>query len=72
MKNVYYEGPSLPISQEIDKVKYRQEGETFHDKIMRMSDSMSDNEEHKLELEDIFGNIRFVPASLVLLLLLCP
>ena len=65
MKNVYYEGPSLPISQEIDKVKYRQEGETFHDKVMRMSDSMSDNEEHKLELEDIFGNIRFVPAGRV-------
>ena len=65
MRNVYYEGPSLPISQEIDKVKYRQEGETFHDKVMRMSDSMSDNEEHKLELEDIFGNIRFVPAGRV-------
>ena len=65
MKNVYYEGPSLPISQEIDKVKYRQEGETFHDKVMRMADSMSDNDEHKLELEDIFGNIRFVPAGRV-------
>ena len=46
MMNVYYEGPSLPISQEIDKVKYRQEGETFHDKVMRMADSMSDNDEH--------------------------
>ena len=46
-------------------MKYRQEGETFTDKVVRLADSMSDNEEHKLELEDIFGEQRFLPAGRV-------
>ena len=65
MKNVYYEGPSLSISQEIDQLKYRQEEETFHDKVMRLSNSMSDVKEHELELQDIYGNMRFIPAGRV-------
>ena len=65
MKNRTYEGPSMPLSQEIDQMKYRQEGESFDDKIRRLAGSMSDNEEHKYELQEILGNMRFLPAGRV-------
>ena len=65
MKNIYYEGPQCPISQEIDEMKYRQEGESFHDKVLRMANAMSDDEDHRLELEDIYGTLRFLPAGRV-------
>ena len=63
--NRTYEGPSVPLSQEIDEMKYRQADETFNDKVMRLASSMSDDEDHKLDLEDIFGNLRFLPAGRV-------
>ena len=65
IKNRLYEGPTVPLSQEIDSMKYRQEGESFNDKVLRLADSMSDNEEHKIELEEIFGNLKFLPAGRV-------
>lgn len=65
MKNTYYDGPSMPISQEIDEMKYRQEGETFDDKIRRIADALADNKEHRMELDDILGNMRFLPAGRV-------
>ena len=65
MKNTYYEGPSVPLSQEIDEMKYRQEGETFHDKVVRLAGALNDTNEHRLELEDILGNLRFLPAGRV-------
>ena len=65
MRNRFYEGPSMDISKEIDAMKYRQEDESFDDKIKRLADSLSDNEEHKYELEDIFGEMRFLPAGRV-------
>lgn len=65
IRNVQYEGPSMPLSQEIDEMKYRQEGESFQDKVLRLASSMSDGEEHKGELEDIYGNLRFLPAGRV-------
>ena len=64
-QNTYYEGPSVPLSQEIDQMKYCQEGESFDDKIRRLAGSMSDDEEHKYELQDIYGNQRFLPAGRV-------
>ena len=63
--NRIYEGPSVPLSQEIDEMKYRQSDETFDDKAKRLASSMSDDEDHKLDLEDIFGNLRFLPAGRV-------
>ena len=65
MNNTYYEGPSLPISQEIDIMKYRQEDEDFNEKILRLSSSMSDDQEHEMELRDILGNMKFLPAGRV-------
>ena len=65
IKNRLYEGPSVPLSQEIDEMKYRQEGESFNDKVLRLASSMSDDEVHEQELEEIFGEMRFLPAGRV-------
>ena len=65
MRNTEYTGPTASISEEIDAMKYRQEGESFDDKIKRMAGALNDNPEHQLELEDIFGNMRFLPAGRV-------
>ena len=60
-----YKGPTVSLSEEIDKMKYRQEGEDFHDKIERMAHSMSDDTGHEEALLDIFGNMRFLAAGRV-------
>ena len=65
IKNRIYKGPQAPISIEIDEMKYRQEGETFHDKVERIARSLSDSEEHRLEFEEILGEMRFLPAGRV-------
>ena len=65
MKNRYYEGPTTPLSQEIDTMKYRQEGETFDDKVHRMARALKDTDEHELELQEIFGEMRFLPGGRV-------
>lgn len=65
MRNVEYAGPVTSISEEIDAMKYRQEGESFDDKVKRMAGALNDTPEHQLELEDIFGNMRFLPAGRV-------
>jgi len=55
----------MPISEEIDKMKYRLEGETFNEKIKRIARALSDGIEHQYELEDILGQMRFLPAGRV-------
>ena len=65
MRNTYYQGPSVPISEEIDGMKYRQRDETFTDKVVRMAGALCDDAEHELELQEIFGNMRFLPAGRV-------
>jgi len=65
MRNTTYEGPSMPISEEIDQMKYRLEGESFDGKIKRIARALSDGIEHQYELEDILGNMRFLPAGRV-------
>ena len=65
MKNTHYEGPALPLSQELDKMKYRQDGESFDEKIRRLAGALCDDAEHKMELQDILGSMRFLPAGRV-------
>ena len=65
MRNQTYTGPVLPLSIEIDQMKYCQEGETFDDKVRRLASSMSDNGEHEYELSEILGLLRFLPAGRV-------
>ena len=60
-----YEGPSMSLSQEIDAMKYRQNGEDFHDKVQRIAGALKDTEEHESDLLDILGNQRFLPAGRV-------
>ena len=65
MKNIEYSGPFMSLSQEIDKMKYRQENESFDEKIKRIAKALSDDPEHQYNLEDILGNMRFLPAGRV-------
>ena len=65
MRNTIYTGPSMPISEEIDQMKYRLEGEDFDGKVKRIARALSDGIEHQYELEDILGNMRFLPAGRV-------
>ena len=60
-----YEGPSMSLSQEIDEMKYRQNGEDFHDKVQRIAGALKDSSEHESELLSILGNQRFLPAGRV-------
>ena len=65
IRNRTFQGPSVPLSQEIDEMKYRQEGESFHDKVCRLASSMSDDTVHEEELQEIYGEMRFLPAGRV-------
>jgi len=65
MHNTEYSGPSMSLSQEIDEMKYRQTGESFNDKIKRIARALCDGQEHRYSLEDILGNMRFLPAGRV-------
>lgn len=65
LRNRNYEGPIMTIAQEIDEMKYRQKGETFDDKIKRIARALSDGDEHRFVLEDILGEMRFLPAGRV-------
>ena len=65
MHNTEYLGPTTSISKEIDKMKYRQSGESFHDKIKRIARALCDHDEHRYKLEEILGEMRFLPAGRV-------
>lgn len=65
MRNTEYQGPFMAISEEIDRMKYRLEDETFDQKIKRIARALSDGIEHQYHLEDILGNMRFLPAGRV-------
>ena len=59
------QGPSLPISNEIDEMKYRQPGETFKQKCTRIADALKDNDEHYHAFRDILLDQAFLPAGRV-------
>jgi len=58
-------GPTLKISEEIHKMKYRGEGETFKEAMARVADALKDDEEHFTKLKDILCDMRFLPAGRV-------
>jgi ribonucleoside-diphosphate reductase alpha chain len=58
-------GPTLPISEEIDRTKYRQEGEDFYNKVVRIANTLKDNHLHFEELKTALLNQRFIPAGRV-------
>ena len=63
MKNHY--GPTLSISEEIHKMKYRGKNETFKEAMTRVADALKDNEEHFEKFRGILYDMRFLPAGRV-------
>jgi len=58
-------GPTLRISEEIDSVKYRSEGETFRESVSRVANTLADDPEHFYAFRDILLPQRFLPAGRV-------
>ena len=58
-------GPTIGISEEIHKMKYRSVGETFKEAMTRVADALKDGEEHFEAFRDILYNMRFLPAGRV-------
>lgn len=58
-------GPTLKISEEIDRTKYRQDGEDFYSKVVRIANTLKDDQHHFEELKDALKNMRFIPAGRV-------
>lgn len=59
------DGPSLPISNELDEMKYRQPGETFRQKCTRIADTLKDGDDHYESFREILLNQSFLPAGRV-------
>lgn len=62
--NQHY-GPSLSLSEEIDCLKYRQTGEDFYSKVVRIADTLKDTPDHFEDFKDVLRNMRFLPAGRV-------
>ena len=58
-------GPTIGISEEIHKMKYRSVGETFKEAMTRVADALKDGEEHFEAFRNILYNMRFLPAGRV-------
>ena len=58
-------GPQLRLSDEIDETKYRQTGEDFYSKVVRIADALKDDSGHFEEFKDILRDMRFLPAGRV-------
>ena len=56
---------TLPISEEIDAVKYRQTGEDFYSKVVRIAESLKDTPDHFENFKDALRHLRFLPAGRV-------
>ena len=64
LSNHHY-GMTLPLSEEIDKVKYRQVGEDFYSKIVRIAGALKDDPLHFETFKDSLRHMRFLPAGRV-------
>ena len=58
-------GPTIGISEEIHKMKYRSVGDTFKEAMTRVADALKDGEEHFEAFRGILYNMRFLPAGRV-------
>ena len=63
MKNWF--GMETKLAEEIDTQKYRQEGEDFYTKCVRIADALKDNQLHFEYFKDMLLNQRFLPAGRV-------
>jgi len=58
-------GPTIPVAIWADEQKYRQEGESYGQKVARVAEALSDGEEHFLKFKDILKDQRFLPGGRV-------
>lgn len=58
-------GMKLPISEEIDTTKYRQVGEDFYGKVVRIAGALKDSPDHFESFKDTLRHLRFLPAGRV-------
>ncbi len=58
-------GPQTRLSQEIDEQKYRQTGEDFCSKCVRIADALKDDADHFENFKDALRHMRFLPAGRV-------
>ncbi len=57
------DGPTIPSSEEIHKIKYRQVGESFREAMSRIANELADGPEHFEEFRDILLPMKFLPAG---------
>jgi ribonucleoside-diphosphate reductase alpha chain len=65
MENEIQYGMTLPISEEIDNIKYRQTGEDFYSKVVRIAEALKDTPDHFENFKDALRHLRFLPAGRV-------
>jgi len=58
-------GMVVPVSEEIDAMKYRQTGEDFYGKVVRIAGSLKDSPHHFESFKDALRHLRFLPAGRV-------
>ena len=58
-------GMTTRLADEIDTQKYRQTGEDFYSKIVRIADALKDGDEHFDQLKRVLRDLRFLPAGRV-------
>ena len=56
-------GMVSPFSESIDIQKYRQTGEDFYSKVVRISNALKDSPEHFEDFKDALRYMRFLPAG---------
>ena len=58
-------GMRTRLADEIDTTKYRQTGEDFYSKVVRIADALKDDDEHFDEFKRVLRDLRFLPAGRV-------
>ena len=58
-------GRRVPVSEEIDTIKYRQVGEDFYGKVVRIAGALKDTPDHFEIFKDTLRHLRFLPAGRV-------
>jgi len=59
------DGPTIPSSEEIHSIKYRQVGESFREAMSRIANELSDGPDHFNAFRDILLPMKFLPAGRV-------
>jgi len=65
LPNTIEYGPTTQLSEEIDAIKYRADGETFNMKVARIAHALKDDENHRVNFKDAIKHQRFLPAGRV-------